>query len=46
MYVGRCPTEELTYTNRAIVNPGDFPDDIKWVLRMSQKSLSGNGFSV
>ncbi|XP_030567970.1 vesicle-fusing ATPase 1 [Drosophila novamexicana] len=26
----KCPTDELSLTNRAIVNVGDFPDDVKY----------------
>lgn len=25
----KCPTDELTLTNKAIVNPNIFPDDVK-----------------
>lgn len=33
MKATKCPTDELSLTNRAIVNVGDFPEDVKWVLR-------------
>ena len=25
----RCPTDELSITNCAIINPDDFPDDVR-----------------
>lgn len=28
----KCPSDELSLTNKAIVNTGDFPDDIRWVF--------------
>lgn len=31
----KCPTDELSLTNRAIVNVGDFPDDVKWAQSAS-----------
>ncbi|XP_055389616.1 vesicle-fusing ATPase 1 [Condylostylus longicornis] len=30
MKAGKCPTDELSLTNRAIVNSQDFPEDIKY----------------
>lgn len=29
MKATKCPTDELSLTNRAIVSPSDFTDDIK-----------------
>ncbi|KDR16531.1 Vesicle-fusing ATPase 1, partial [Zootermopsis nevadensis] len=31
MKASRCPTDELSLTNCAVVNQGDFPDDVKHV---------------
>lgn len=32
MKATKCPTDELSLTNRAIVNVGDFPEEIKYVV--------------
>lgn len=29
MKAGRCPTDELSLTNRAVANKDDFTDDVK-----------------
>lgn len=29
MKASRCPTDELSLTNCAVVNKDDFPDDVK-----------------
>lgn len=31
MKASKCPTDELSLTNRAIVNPQDFPDEVQYV---------------
>lgn len=31
MKATKCPTDELSLTNRAIVSPADFTDDIKYI---------------
>lgn len=31
MKAGKCPTDELSLKNRAIVNPGDFMHDDKYI---------------
>lgn len=32
MKVDRCPSDELSLTNCAFVNPNDFPNSVEYVL--------------
>lgn len=31
MKAGKCPTDELSLSNKAIVNMGDFPEELKYI---------------
>ena len=38
--IAPCPSDPLALTNRLVVNPGDFPEDVEFVILRDRFILS------